>query len=345
MKLKPLLSALLSVFSVSAAFAQAPADTLLQASSARSLSLNYSPEVLSLNVKQINGTKDTFHYKFAASAAAASDEEPLLYMDQTVALRYSDVDSILVVASDSTLTVSFNDNVGSPIRNTFPLAASPNRSIRSWTGNSEFGLGIPLNHSGKTKWNMITTGLSFGFVTPVNSSVPLNPSMGRSMEWTWNIVAGVEAHRGRSSFRTGLGFRFMHMNTVDRHYFDKADNGQIVLRPYEDGASDVKSGFHMFSLQIPVFYRLRFAGEWGATIGPIVNFNTGAHLTTRYKMGDREYKVDTRAISQRPVTVDGLFAITVGGFGVYARYSPMNVLRDRAALDFGTFSTGIIVAF
>lgn len=344
MKIKPLLTVLLSlVYAI--AIAQAPADTLLQASSARSLSLNYTPELLTLKVRQVNGTKDTFNYKFASSPAAADDDEPLLYMNQTVALRYTDVDSVLVVATDSTLTVAFTDNVGSPVRNTFPLAATPDRSIRSWTGNSEFSFGIPISRSGKMKWNMISSGISMGFVTPVNASVPLNPSMGRSLEWTWNIALGVSADCGRSSFKTGLGFRFMNMNTVARHYFDKADNGQIVLRPYEDGASDIKSGFHMFSLQIPVFYRLRFAGEWGATIGPIVNFNTGAHLTTRYKMGDREYKVDTHAISQRPVTVDGLFAITVGGFGVYARYSPMNVFRDRAGLDFGTFSTGLIVAF
>lgn len=117
------------------------------------------------------------------------------------------------------------------------------------------------------------------------------------------------------------------------------------MRPYDEEAREVKSGFHMFSLQIPVFYRLSFAKNWGITIGPIVNFNTGAHLTTRFKTGDRENKIDTHGIGQRPVTVDALAAITVGGFGFYARYAPMNVLRDRADLDFNTFSTGIIVAF
>lgn len=345
MKIKPLLTALLSLFSL-CALAQAPADTLLQASKARSLSLNYTPELLVLKVKQINGTKDTFNYKFATTAAAASASDNLeLYDDPTVALRYSDVDSVLVVATESALTLSFIDSEGKPVNNTFPLAAAPDRTIRSWTGGNEYSFGIPISSGGRLQWNMISSGISFGFATPVNSSVPMNPSMGRSLEWTWNIIAGVGAHCGRSTFKTGLGMRFMDINTVSRQYFDKADNGQIVLRPYDENVSNVKSGFHMFSLQIPLFYRLSFGRDWGATIGPIVNFNVGAHLTTRYKAGDREYKVDTRAIGQRIVTVDAMFGLTVGGFGLYARYCPMNVLRDRAGLEFSTFSTGIIVAF
>lgn len=344
MKLKLLLTALLSVFSL-VSVAQAPADTLLHASTARSLNLNYSPEILTLNVKQVNGTKDSFHYKFATSAAAAAAEEPIMYVNQTVALRYSDVNSILVVASDTTLTVSFTDNVGSPVSNTFPLAVTPDRSVRSWTGTGEFGIGFPIHRSGKTEWNVISSGIAFGFATPVNASLPLNPSMGRSLEWTWNILLGVEARRGRSSFKTGLGLRYLNINTVARHYLDKAENNQLILRPYDENAREVKSGIHIFSLQIPVFYNLNFAKEWSLSLGPIVNFNTGAHLTTRYKIRERDYKIDTHGIGQRPVSVDALLAVTVGGFGVYARYAPMKVLRERAALDFGTFSTGIILAF
>lgn len=342
MKLKSLLTSFLSVFSL-IAVAQAPADTLLKASTAQSLSLDYSPDILSLYVKQINGTTDTFHYKFATTAATESAKE--VNAGQTVALRYSKIDNILVLASDTALTVSFNDHTGSPVRNTFPLAVTPDRSVRSWTGSGEFGIVFPISRGGKTKWDVISSGLAIGFVTPVGSSVPLSPSMGRSLEWTWNIVLGVEARRGRSSFKTGLGFRFLNMNTVARHYFDKTENNQIVLRPYDENASDIKSGIHMFSLQIPVFYRLNFAKKWSATVGPIVNFNTGAHLTTRYRIGDRNYKVHTHGIGQRPVTVDALVAITAGELGVYARYAPMKVLRDRAALDFSTFSTGLIVAF
>lgn len=335
MRLKLLTTALLPVFSFVVA-AQAPVDTLLQSSKARSISINYSPETITLNVKQINGTKDSFHYKYSTSKES---------FNEVTAIKCTDVSDVLVVSSDSALTVSFTDNVGYAVRNTFPLAAAPDRSIRSWTGDSEFGIGFPLRHSGKTTWSMISSGISFGFVTPTNASVAMQPSMGRSLEWTWNIILGVEAHRGRSTFQTGLGMRFRHMSTVAMHYFDKTEDGSICLTPYEEGAHDVKSGVHTFSLQIPVFYRLRFARSWAATIGPIVCFNTGGHLSTRYKIGDNEFEIKTHDIGQRPVTVDGMFAITVGGFGLYARYSPMNVLRDRAGIDFGTFSTGVIVAF
>ena len=66
---------------------------------------------------------------------------------------------------------------------------------------------------------------------------------------------------------------------------------------------------------------------------------------TEYDYEGREYSIKTGRIGQRPVTVDGIFSMGYGGIGVYVRYSPMSKMRTSSGLNFGSLSTGIVVAF
>ncbi len=156
-------------------------------------------------------------------------------------------------------------------------------------------------------------------MTPVSSNVGMDVSMGKSVELTWANVIGVKMSHGRHHLSLGMGLDWRNMVTTGGSYFEKVDGGDIVMSPDEH--------------------------RWGVTLGPVVNFNTSASIKTSWREGDREYSVKTRHIGQRPVTVDVMGAVNYGCLGVYARYAPMNMLKDSAGMKFGCFSTGIMLFF
>ncbi len=314
-------------------------DTLLNASTASRITIAAELPKVAITVNRVDSTADNFYYE-ANLPSAKSQGPSTLYSS-------SDVRNIRVMETEDSVMVDFQDNVGTSLKYVYPLPDAANRSVKNWIGTRGSDFGFPIAQRGKTRYEVVSSGISFGWVGSLGAPAGTNPSMKRSHEYSWNMIAGFRVSRNNHAFTVGLGIRFRDIQTSGPQLFAKNDKGEIEMRPYEEGSEKHMSRIDLFNLQVPMTYNLRFGHRrnWALQLGPIVNFNTGASIKTQYTIGDRDYTVKTRDIHPIPVTVDLFAAIGFQDAGMYVRYSPMNVLRSRAALDFNTISTGFMFFF
>lgn len=141
----------------------------------------------------------------------------------------------------------------------------------------------------------------------------------------------------------GVNWRYYRMDNATRWQKD-ATTAEMTLVPYLATESDRRTSLTAFSLQVPITYTHYFDKEqdWGVTLGGIVNFNTGAHVTREYTFQDEDYEVETGSIHQRPVTIDGLLMVHMpGDFALYCKYCPMKYFRDGYGPKMNQLSFGI----
>lgn len=317
-------------------------DTLMTASSASSLRIKTDNSGISIVVKNLDGNGENFYYSTSKSKAG--------YSNETTETIFRDVRNVIVMEIGSEkLEISFDNSSSSPNVLSYEIPDPENRTVNSYIGENYWSFGINLSknkHKGyRGQWKLITTGLGLGWVTPLNAPQEMNTSMGRSMEWTWAVVLGTRWSYGRHSITAGLGLDWRNYTMNSNRYFHKEDDGTISIHQFDEGIKDGRSRLLTFSLQVPILYDIRFGHRkyFGFSAGPIINFNTGASINTKYKLGDNKYTVKTGKIGQSPVTVDVMGIIHYRAIGLYARYAPMNVLRTQANLDFQSFSTGIML--
>lgn len=318
----------------------APADTLLNAGSAASISILSTKSATSITVKNLDGSPETFFYQ--------TGNQSQCYGSTTqTQINFPEISNITVVETPSQVNVAFTGPEGKNLSYAFPFADPDNRSVKSYIGTkgSDFGFNISRNNS--TSWEIITQGIGFGLSTPIKTNAPMGGSMWRNTEYSWNMILGLKMTHRNHSVSMGLGIRWQDFTIKNGHYFLKNPDRSISLIPFEEGKTKGRSQLSFFSLQIPVLYGINFGHKkyCGFSIGPVVNFNTGAHITTKYDFEGSEYKIKTGDLHQRKVTVDGMAMFNYRSIGVYARYSPMKRLNTSTGLEFGSFSTGIMLGF
>lgn len=314
-------------------------DTLLKASSAQSLNIDSYGATTSITVRKIDNTEDNFYYNSKTNKTDSSTPSVSIYQ--------TSVNDVVVLETNKNVSISFNDNYGNRQAYSFIFPDSDNRSQQSYIGSRWSDFALNLSSGKSIRWDMVSAGLTLGWVTPTNSAPGFSPSMGRSIELGWLMVAGIKMTHRSFSISTGLGIDWRNFVTKGNNFFYKNPDGQIFLHPYDDDMYNRRSRIKVFSLQLPVLFELRFGKHrnWGLTAGPVINFNTSSSLKTEYKIKEESFTLKTSDIGQRPVTVDAYFAVHFQEIGLYARYSPMNMLKSSTGLDFGAFSTGVAFLF
>ena len=313
-------------------------NTLLEVSKAESIQIMATGTTTSITVKGLDNTSDNFYYN--ADAKMDSGNSTLL-------VDSNDIRNVTVKETNRQITISYVDSEGNGEDYAFSFTDPENRVQSSYIGKQWSDFAINLAKSGKVKWDVISMGLSLGWVTATKPAPDFGNSMGRSVELSWLMIAGVQMSYRSFSIAAGLGVDWRNFVTKGERYFFKNPDGKISLETYDPEMTHRRSRIKVFSLQLPVLATVNFGHKkhWGVTAGPIVNFNTSGSIKTQYEIADESYSVKTSHIGQRPVTVDAYFAIHYNGFGLYARYSPMNMLKSSTDLDFGAFSTGIALIF
>lgn len=339
-KLTLALILLTSIFTAAkAADNTAVADTLLKAANAGYISIISTEKSTAITVNNIDGSADNFYYQSGKQSQGLVVKE--------TRIQCPDITNITVCSTYDDISVSFTNPEGEPQAYTFSFEDPDNRSFKSYIGRKGSDFGFTISRTGKVRWEVISDGLGFGWVTPLKECPEMNTSMWKSNELTWNMVVGMRMSYLSSSLSFGLGLNWQNFVTKGDRYFHKNNDGRISLEPYEEGAEDTRSRIKIFSLQVPVLYGLKFGHKhyWDLKIGPVINFSTSNSIKTQYKLDGREYSVKTSKIGQRPVTVDAMTCISFRSFGIYCRYAPMKKLRTKTDLDFSSLSTGIMIGF
>ena len=191
----------------------------------------------------------------------------------------------------------------------------------------------------------ILGGVGVGFTTMLGAPAGMSTNMGSSIEVDWsNLVSlGLKFNR-RHSLDLGFGLLWRNWRMTDNQQFVQSADGQISLQPYPTGANPKFSRLHAFMLTMPLTYTYKYK-HWEFTAGPELCFKVPKEsynsIKTRYTLDGEKMMDYTKNVHFNPVTVNLVASVLFHGLGVYARYSPMDVLASGFGPSFGSLSVGI----
>lgn len=196
--------------------------------------------------------------------------------------------------------------------------------------------------------------VNFGFVDAVDAPQAMDVSMGKSYEIGMsNLIAGECNITPYNILGVGFGVNWTNYRMTGNNCFTKHD-GAVTVDRYPDDVEGRFSRLKIFSMRFPVYYIHYFKGvkllgrsHLGVRLEASFNYNSHGSLKTVWIDAEgRDATYKTNSIGQRKFTVD--FTATVKFLpwvGVYARYSPMDVLADGRGPAFTSFTTGLCLGF
>lgn len=185
------------------------------------------------------------------------------------------------------------------------------------------------------------TSISIGMVNAVKGSDPLNIDMGASYELSVdNVVRTFYNLAPSTSVSIGAGVRWRNYRMTGNTRFVKEGNN-LVLDNYPEGADVKFSRLKTFSISVPVMLNQAINHQVAISLGTVINTNTYGSLKTRYTLGDEKMVEKSKDIHHNRTTVDFTAILRFKQIGIYAKYSPSNVLNTEFGPKFNSYSAGI----
>ena len=215
--------------------------------------------------------------------------------------------------------------------------------------NADWDFNIPfINKNSKTKkyrGNLCVGGFGFGVVNAIETSEGMDMDMGASYEFSLDHLLRFNYNvLPATSVSMGFGMTWRNYRMTGHTRFIK-EGDKLVLGAYPEG-SDIKfSRLKVFSLTVPFMINQSLGRKVVFSVGPVVNFNTHASLKTRYTLNGEKVKEKNNNIHQNRMTVDLMAKLRFNSLGVYAKYSPSDMLNTDFGPKFRSFSTGITLFY
>ena len=215
--------------------------------------------------------------------------------------------------------------------------------------NADWDFTIPFitkkNENRKHRVNLCVGGFGFGVVNAIDTPDGMDVDMGASYElsldhllrFNYNVLPTTSV-----SFGFGMTWRNYRM-TGHTRFIKDGDN--LFLGDYPEGAEIKFSRLKVFSLTLPFMLNQSLGRRVVFSFGPVVNFNTHASLKTRYVLDGEKIKEKSNNIHQNRMTVDLMAKLRFNSIGIYAKYSPSDVLNTEFGPKFRSFSTGITLFY
>lgn len=145
---------------------------------------------------------------------------------------------------------------------------------------------------------------------------------------------------GTVSFEMGIGFGLMRMLADDGFVYHK-DGDAVTLSGL--GAVDKvdKSRLDIWRFHVPVLMRVPIGKHCNFSIGGVVNLNTYAKIMTQTLNGDTRKKITYKGLQQNLLTADAFASFSIGGFGLYATWSPMSLFKKQYGPELRAWSIGL----
>ena len=218
-------------------------------------------------------------------------------------------------------------------------------SVITTEKNADWDFTIPfVGKKKKSRKYFITrdiTSISIGMVNAVKGSDPLNIDMGASYEVSVdNVVRTFYNLTPSTSVSIGAGVRWRNYRMTGNTRFVKEANN-LVLDNYPEGADVKFSRLKTFSISVPVMFNQAINHHVAISLGTVINTNTYGSLKTRYTLDDEKMVEKSKNIHQNRTTVDFTAILRFKQIGIYAKYSPSNVLNTEFGPKFNSYSAGI----
>lgn len=147
--------------------------------------------------------------------------------------------------------------------------------------------------------------------------------------------------QSKTTLSAGLGLIFRNYTLSGHDKMFSKVNDQIVVGPRESNMSDLSASIYTMGFSMPLLVKQRFGKNFGISLGAQLNWYCYARANNEYEIGDHEYDINIKDIGYKPVTVDILGIIHVAdGFGIYCKYSPMNVMKSGRGPEYNSISVG-----
>ena len=197
----------------------------------------------------------------------------------------------------------------------------------------------------KHRTQLCVGSFGFGMVNAINASDGMKVDMGASYEFSLDHLLRFNYNvLPATSVSMGFGMTWRNYRMTGRTRFIK-EGDKLVLGAYPEG-SDIKfSRLKVFSLTVPFMINQSLGRKVVFSVGPVVNFNTHASLKTRYTLNGEKVKEKNNNIHQNRMTVDLMAKLRFNSLGVYAKYSPSDMLNTDFGPKFRSFSTGITLFY
>ena len=215
--------------------------------------------------------------------------------------------------------------------------------------NADWDFNIPfINKNSKTKkyrGNLCVGGFGFGVVNAIETSEGMDMDMGASYEFSLDHLLRFNYNvLPATSVSMGFGMTWRNYRMTGSTRFIK-EGDKLFLGAYPEGADIKFSRLKVFSLTVPFMINQSLGRKVVFSVGPVVNFNTHASLKTRYTLNGEKVKEKNNNIHQNRMTVDLMAKLRFNSLGVYAKYSPSDMLNTDFGPKFRSFSTGITLFY
>ena len=208
--------------------------------------------------------------------------------------------------------------------------------------NADWDFTIPfVGKNNKSRRYYMTESLTSIGIGMVNAPDDLNVDMGASYELSVdNLLKFRYNLLPVTSVSLGAGVSWRNYRMTGHTRFVKEGNN-ITLDSYPEGADIKFSRLKIFSITVPFMINQAIGRKAALSVGPVVNINTYGSLKTRYVLNDEKIKEQSKNIRQNSATIDFMAKLRLGEIGVYAKYSPSDVLNTAFGPEFNSFSTGV----
>lgn len=224
----------------------------------------------------------------------------------------------------------------------------PESSVKSTQSQKRVIVDALLNPSKYRRhgeWDATVDGICLGLNKATGVDSEIAPEWSKSFEISWLSCLSVGYFYKNSAVTVGLGFdwRNYKITTSDYRFAATPEKG-IELVPYQAGENPRYSRLKIFTLQVPVLYRLNIPKtSLSLKLGPILDFNTYGSVKTLYAPAEGKSIEDfNKNIKPRRFTLDFFGSISLNKIvGIYIRYSPMKVMDAPGSFNFRPLTLGI----
>ena len=215
------------------------------------------------------------------------------------------------------------------------------------------GLNITTNKHYKYNYKLPTitlfSGWGFGASNAIGGPGNMDINMGRSFHFCIEDIFAIRMHpwkTGTLSLGAGLDIRNYRM-TGNKRFVEDADTKQISIEDYPEGAVPDYSKIHTnaatFNLKYIQYLGRGFRMGFGPELYVLGNGGGKHKIVTRYDDSTGGHKEKIKNIKANKVGLNLVGALTYKNLvGIYAKYSPSNVLNTAFGPECQSLSVGMM---
>lgn len=180
--------------------------------------------------------------------------------------------------------------------------------------------------------NGLVIDLGLGWAAPTNTPDGHGFAVFRSNEVFFGLRYCYTPKNALQTYSVGLWCDWRDYTVPKNNLITKNADNIVAFGEFPAHVSETSSKIRVFSLSVPFLFKQKFGkkSKTSLSLGPVVNFNVRGRILNEWTDGDNEYEQSTKEVGQRPVTVDFMGVLEYDGVGLYCKYSPMSVLKNKS---------------